>query len=121
MYELTERINSIEAIPQSENLQKAKTYFRDALGKDKTLGLDLKMKWLVNYGNCLDILGRGVEALYAYDEALKINRNFSMAIGNKAQALRLDLSLYNADGMHIKANLLRLFPHCYPVIFKIFA
>ncbi len=34
------------------------------------------------------MLGRGVEALYAYDEALRIDKYFSMAIGNKAKALR---------------------------------
>ena len=42
----------------------------------------------MNYGNCLDILGRGVEALDAYDAAITIDEHFSMAIGNKAKALR---------------------------------
>ncbi|GAH88502.1 unnamed protein product, partial [marine sediment metagenome] len=44
-----------------------------------------KQIW-TNYGNCLDTLGRTIEALYAYDEVLKIDSNFPMAMGNKAMS-----------------------------------
>ena len=85
LYGLTEK--GVEAIPQSQNLQKAKEHFRQAaLSVSDT---HLKKQLLVNYGNCLDTLGRGAESLHVYDEALKIDKNFAMAIGNKAKALRL--------------------------------
>lgn len=68
----------------NDNLQKAKHHLRQALRLNP--GPDLKVRILVNYGNCLDSLGRVLEALYCYDNALKINRNHSMAIGNRAMA-----------------------------------
>lgn len=88
LFVLSERGVGIEAYPLSDNLQKAKSHFREALRlHDYCDSSVLKQIW-VNYGNCLDTLGRGVEALYAYDEALKLDNAFSMAIGNKAKALR---------------------------------
>ena len=87
LYTLLERIIGLEAIPKSENLQKVKLHFREAIKLCDDLNFDLKKQIWVNYGNCLDTLGRGVEALYAYDEALKLDQHFSMAILNKAIAL----------------------------------
>lgn len=84
---LAERKTSIEAIPQSENLQKAKLHFREALNLCEEFNFAFKKQVFVNYGNCLDVLGRGVEAINAYDNAIKIDKNFSMAIGNRAKAL----------------------------------
>lgn len=46
-----------------------------------------KKQIFVNYGNCLDTLGRGVESLNAYDNAIRIDKIFSMAIRNKAKSL----------------------------------
>lgn len=86
IYGLTESGTDIKAIPQSQNLQKAKDHFRKALSN--VSDLYLRKQLLVNYGNCLDTLGRGVESLYLYDEALQLDKNFAMAIGNKAKALR---------------------------------
>ncbi len=40
-----------------------------------------------NYGNILDSIGRHVEAIDAYDHALRINPSMAMALGNKALAL----------------------------------
>lgn len=88
LYSLSERKNGIESVPQSENLQKAKSHFRNSIKFCDDYNFDLKKQLWVNCGNCLDTLGRGIEALYAYDRALKIDKNFSMAIGNKAKALR---------------------------------
>lgn len=88
LFGLSERGEGIEAYPLSDNLQKAKSHFREALKlRDHHDSSVIKQIW-VNYGNCLDTLGRGVEALYAYDEAIKLDNNFSMAIGNRAKALR---------------------------------
>ena len=87
LYTLSERIIGLEAIPKSENLQKAKLHFIEAIKPCDDLKFDLKKQIWTNYGNCLDTLGRGVEALYAYDETLKLDQHFSMAILNKAMAL----------------------------------
>jgi|GEM_PF-3371443 len=40
-----------------------------------------------NYGNCLDRVGRCIEAIDAYDAALRINPQMGMALGNKAIAI----------------------------------
>jgi len=68
----------------NSDLQNAKRHFRQGLKLNPRS--DLKVRILVNYGNCLDTLGRGMEALYCYDDALKINPEYSMAIGNRALA-----------------------------------
>ena len=66
-------------------LDVAKFHYREAL-KIGSNSLDLAQV-LVNLANCLDNLGRVVEALDYYDQALKINPKFGMALGNKAKAL----------------------------------
>lgn len=43
---------------------------------------------LTNYANALDEIGRPIEAIKSYDNALKIDANFGMALGNKALAIR---------------------------------
>ncbi len=83
-FELYEYNNNAKTVALSDNLQKAKTYYRQALSWVKDQNPHLEKQVWVNYGNCLDFLGRGVEALYAYDEALGIDPQFAMAIGNKA-------------------------------------
>lgn len=105
LYGLVERKISIEAIPQSENLQKAKLHFREALKLCDEFNFDFKKQVFVNYGNCLDTLGRGVEALNAYDNAIRIDKNFSMAIGNKAKALRFfaDISGQYRGAIYLEA------------------
>lgn len=87
LFTLTERDKGIERIPQSENLQKAKSHFRKAVQYMNDFDFDLKKQLLVNYANCLDTLGRGMESLCEYNKALQIDYKFSMAIGNKAKAL----------------------------------
>lgn len=105
LYGLTERSLGFEAIPQSENLQKAKLHFRKALKLCDEFNFDLKKQIFVNYGNCLDTLGRGVEALSAYDTAIKTDKKFSMAIGNKAKALRFfaDISGQYRGAIYLEA------------------
>jgi hypothetical protein len=88
LFWLTEMEAGVEAIPRSVNLQKAKFHFREAIRLCDYHDPNIKKQTFVNYGNCLDTLGRGVEALYAFDKAIKIDKYFSMAIGNKAKALR---------------------------------
>lgn len=67
-------------------LDVAKFHYREALKIGNSNSLDLAQV-LVNLANCLDTLGRVVEALDYYDQALKINPKFGMALGNKAKEL----------------------------------
>ena len=105
LYELSEK-KDIESIPQSEDLQKAKSHFRKAIEICNDNVPNLKKQMWVNYGNCLDNLGRTVEAFYAYDEALKIDNEFSMAIGNKAKAscFFADISREYRTAIYIEAH-----------------
>lgn len=67
-------------------LNKAISYYRKALSyelKDPVLASQI---W-VNLGNCFDHLGRVVDALECYDEALRLKPDHGMALGNKGQAL----------------------------------
>lgn len=83
-FQFIEYSSDMKTIPLSQNLQKAKTYFRQALSIVKDQNPYLEKQIWVNFGNCLDFFGRGIEALYAYDEALFLDPKFAMAIGNKA-------------------------------------
>jgi hypothetical protein len=75
---------SILSIMEDDNLQNAKYHFRQSIKSNPVV--ELKASVLVNYGNCLNMLGRSLDALYCYDDALQINPNYSMAIGNRAIA-----------------------------------
>lgn len=105
LFQLSERDRGIESIPKSPSLQKAKSYFQQALSQDNHLNKQLKKQVLVNYGNCLSTLGRSLEALYVYDEALKLDRNFSMAIANKAKTQKFfaDISGQYCAAIYIEA------------------
>lgn len=105
LYELGERTLGRRRIPQSANLQKAKGHFRDALESGDESASDVRKRIFVNYGNCLDMLGRGVEAFDAYDAAIAIDEHFSMAIGNRAKALRFfaDISGKYREAVYIEA------------------
>ena len=105
LFSLFEYKKDNKNIPLSDALQKAKKFFRNALSAVKDQNSHLEKQIWVNYGNCLDSLGRGVEALYAYEEALKIDPKFAMAIGNKAITSRhfATISGSYAGAIHIDA------------------
>ncbi|MDD3420743.1 MAG: LA2681 family HEPN domain-containing protein [Methanocellales archaeon] len=106
LYQLEyDREKSVEYLVDNENLQNAKRNFRDAIMETNHSDSKLRSQLWTNYGNCLDSLGRGVEAFYAYDEALKINPSFPMALGNKAKAMRFfaDISGTYREAMYIKS------------------
>lgn len=86
LYYREERHKGLKAIPRSKNLQETKRLLDLAISECNDPNL-LK-QFLVNLGNTLDLLGRGVEAISIYDRALKIDEDFSMAKGNKAIALK---------------------------------
>jgi len=73
--------------PDNTPLIKAKQFYRKTLLKSDRLNLDLHAQLWVNYGNCLSGLGRSVEALSAYDQALRFVPNHPMAKGNLAMEL----------------------------------
>lgn len=87
LYKLKE-YGKFTAIPHSENLQKAKLYNREALHDVNETNSELKKRILVNLANCYDALGRGVEAIDVYEDVLKLDPHFSMAVGNRARALK---------------------------------
>jgi len=90
----------------NEYLQRSKNYLRNALKNSDKLDQNFKLQLWTNYGNCLDTLGRGIEAIYAYEEALKIDSKFSMALGNKAKALRIfaEISGIYRDAIYIYSH-----------------
>lgn len=95
----------VEQLVDNKYLQKAKDYFRKTIKRVDRLDSELRKQLWTNYGNCLDSLGRGMEAFYAYDEALKIDPGFPMALANKAQAMRFFANISGAykAAMHIKS------------------
>jgi len=87
------RDNALSRI-NNDNLQSAKYHFRQALKSNPNDGLMVNI--LANYGNCLDSLGRSLDALYCYDDALGIDPNHSMSIGNRALAKLLFANISGA-------------------------
>lgn len=78
----------LENIPNNVRLQMAKFHFRESIKNIVHGDNDLELQLWTNYGNCLDALGRNIEAISCYDNALKIDSKFAMAIGNKAKAMK---------------------------------
>ena len=76
---------------KKDNLDSAKFYYRKALEFKSTNHLEAQK--FVNLGNCFDYIGRVVEALECYDQALSIEPDFGMALGNKGKALYYYASL----------------------------
>jgi tetratricopeptide (TPR) repeat protein len=70
--------------PDETPLLRAKYYYRRALEKIDQISQDLRAQLWMNYGNCLSGLGRAVEAMSAYDKALRIVPDHPMAKGNLA-------------------------------------
>ncbi|GAG88066.1 unnamed protein product, partial [marine sediment metagenome] len=105
LYQLEYGRNKIEQIIDNKNLENAKCYFRKAIKRESRVDSEMRTQLWTNYGNCLDSLGRGMEAFYAYDEALKIDPGFPMALANKAQAMRFfaDISGAYKAAMYIKS------------------
>ncbi len=87
-----EKKNSLKDGKIDENYLNAKHYFRKALDLAKktpqSVDRDLQAQINTNFGNCLCSVGRSVEAFSFYDAALKFDKNFGMALGNKAIELQ---------------------------------
>lgn len=78
-----------------KTIEKALKYFKKAL----KLGHDPRV--ITNLGNLLDELGRPLEALTRYDEALRYDSNFGMALGNKAMLLERLSSISTYQGGYL--------------------
>lgn len=74
-----------------ENYSNAKKYYRRALDLAKKLKQSIDPKLLakinINFGNCLTSVGREIEAIPFYDQALNLDGSLGMALGNKAISL----------------------------------
>ena len=74
------------ALFSKTKLDAARSYYRKAIKcqpEDKALLAQI----FVNFGNCFDTLGRVVDALECYDQALTYKSGLGMALGNKGMAL----------------------------------
>jgi hypothetical protein len=60
----------------------AKKAYRQSLAESKGIDDQLRSQILVNYGSCLSRLGRSVEAIQAYQDALDAEPQNGMAAGN---------------------------------------
>jgi len=68
--------------PDNTHLIQAKCYYRKAIILSGELGNDTQCQLWVNYGNCLASLGRSIESIACYDQALRFHPNHPMAQGN---------------------------------------
>jgi tetratricopeptide (TPR) repeat protein len=72
---------------------------RRALNGSEQLPLERQLSVLTNLANLMSHLGRHVEAVAYYDRAIELYPQFSMALGNRAQALT-HYSMYHYDRGH---------------------
>jgi len=89
LYQLSrDKSEGLKQIPDNENIQNAKNHYRYSIKHIDLFDYKLKKQLWTNYGNCFDSLGRNLEALFCYENALRIDPKFSMALGNKAIAMK---------------------------------
>ena len=83
---LKRKIEPFSYFSKIEELNNARTFFRKALEYTSDSNITTSKIW-VNAGNCLDNVGRVVEALDCYEQAIKYHPDHGMAIGNKGVGL----------------------------------
>ena len=71
---------------EKTELDQARFHYRRALEYD-VQDIALKSEAWVNLGNCFDTVGRVMDALECYEEALELKPDHGMALGNKGLAL----------------------------------
>lgn len=86
LFNLKKMKNPLTGFLEQTELAKAKNNLRKSL-ELASEDVELRLRNLVNLGNCYDTIGRVIDALECYEEALKIKPNFGMALGNKGKAL----------------------------------
>jgi len=99
-----DRSQGLDQLLGNHCLQRAKSLLRDIIPRVVDLRPELTKQVWVNYGNCLDGVGRTIEALDSYDQALAIDPCFAMALGNKGIALCFfaDVSGVYRSAMYVK-------------------
>jgi len=80
---------NISTLISTKTFLEAKEYFYKVIEDD----IDLYERARTNIANILEHYGRNYEALYTYDDVIKKNRLFGMALGNKAIALEYYIKL----------------------------
>lgn len=68
------------------HLHRGRALYAD-IGRDSKLPDGVRVQALTNLGNSFDIVGRSVDGVDAYQEALALDPTFGMALGNKGVAL----------------------------------
>jgi tetratricopeptide (TPR) repeat protein len=77
------RMRGVKVVaPNDDDLRNAKIAYREAIAETKGNPTSLRTQILVNYGNCLSMLGRSLEAIKAYGEALELEPQNGMAAGD---------------------------------------
>jgi len=106
LYQISrDKSKDIKQVIDNEYVQNAKYHFRESIKYIDLFDFKLKKKLWTNYANCLDSLGRSLEALFCYENALRIDPKFSMALGNKAIAMKFfaDISGAYRGAIYIEA------------------
>jgi tetratricopeptide (TPR) repeat protein len=86
IFELEKAKNPRLVLFNETKLDAAKFYYTKAI-KSQPNDRILLAQIFVNLGNCFDNLGRVVDALECYDQALNFKSDLGMALGNKGMAL----------------------------------
>jgi len=106
LYQLSrDKSEDLNQIPDNENIQNAKNHYRNSIKHIDLFDYKLKKTLWTNYGNCLDSLGRGLESIFCYEQALKPDSRFAMALGNRAKAMRFfaDISGVYRGAIYVEA------------------
>lgn len=89
LYQISrDKSRDIKQVIDNEYIQNAKYHYRNSIKNIDLFEYKLRKIIWTNYGNCLDSIGRGLEALFCYEQALKLDSKFAMALGNKAIAMK---------------------------------
>ena len=95
---------NISTLISTKSFLEAKKYFYHVIEDDT----DHYERARTNIANILEHYGRNYEALYTYDDVIKKNRLFGMALGNKAVALEYYIKLSPETSLVLLNNAYKL-------------
>ncbi len=81
-------------------LHEARKLFK-CVADDESAPTELRLKAHTDVGNSYDIVGRHIDALSHYDQALRIDPSFGMALGNRGLALFYVAPLMGPHQSHV--------------------